>query len=101
MIVAVLTGLTVGLIGLVLAYLVYRVTERVCEKIVINHVRYHKIRVVSPDDSLFPTNVYLDGKKIEGVLSLNYHIGTKEIPRMTIELLANSIEIEGNYNVRV
>ena len=94
MIVAVLTGLTVGLIGLVLAYLVYFVTYRVCERITLDNSRFHRIRVVTPD-SMYPTHVYLDGRKLKGVRSVDYHISVEEIPTVTIEFYGQSIEMDG------
>lgn len=94
MIVAIITGVVVGLIGFLLAYLVYFVTYRVCERITLDNSRFHRIRVVTPD-SMYPTHVYLDGKKLKGVRSVDYHISVDEVPTVTIEFYGQSIEMDG------
>lgn len=99
MIVAIITGLIVGLIGLGLAYLVYYVTCKICERITLNNTYFHKIRVVSPDGGIIPTQVYLDGRKLDGVMSVDYHISTEEIPTVIIEMYGKEIDVNGVVDV--
>lgn len=103
MVVAMITGLIVGLIGLAIAYLVYFITAAICRRIdkkTIDNTRFHKIRIVSPNEySLIPTTVYLDGQKLKGVRSVSYHISLDEVPVVNIELIGENIEVEGVYRV--
>ena len=103
MIVSITVGLVVGLIGLIISYLVYFITAAICRRIdrkTIDNGRFHKIRIVSPNEySLFPTSVYLDGQKLKGVHSVDYHISVDEVPIVNIELIGGDIEVEGLYNV--
>ena len=101
--VAITAGLVIGLIGLAIAYLVYFITAAICRRIdkkTIDNTRFHKIRIVSSNGySLFPTTVYLDGQKLKGVQSVDYHISVNEVPIVNIELIGGGIEVEGLYNV--
>ena len=101
--VAITAGLIIGLIGLTTAYLVYFITAAICRRIdkkKIDNTRFHKIRIVSTNEySLIPTFVYLDGQKLKGVQSVDYHVSVNEVPVVNIELIGGSIEVEGLYNV--
>ena len=93
MYVAIMAGLFVGLIGLILAYIVYFITAEVCSRKSKKAITagMHNFRIVT----MFGTKVYMDGKELMGVRSIDYHISYDEVPTVKIELYGNVTEFNG------
>ena len=99
MIVSITVGLVVGIIGLAISYIVYFVTAAICKRIDSRTITdgMHKFRIVP----LFGrTKVYMDGKELMGVRSIDYHISYDEIPTVKIELAGNMTEFNGILEIR-
>ena len=97
--VAITAGLIIGLIGLTIAYLVYFITAAICKRIDSRVITdgMHKFRIVP----LFGrAKVYMDGKELMGVRSIDYHISYDELPIVKIELAGNMTEFNGILEIR-
>lgn len=99
MVVAMITGLIVGLIGLAIAYLVYFITAAICKWIDSRTITdgMHKFRIVP---MFGRTKVYMDGKELMGVRSIDYHISYDELPVVKIEFAGNMTEFNGILEIR-
>lgn len=97
--VAITAGLVIGLIGLTTAYLVYFITAAICKRIDSRTITdgMHKFRIV-PMFGI--TKVYMDGKELKGVRSIDYHISYDEMPTVKIELAGNMTEFNGILEIK-
>ena len=56
------------------------------------------IKINQPTENWLGTTVEIDGKKIERVKSVDYHVGVDETPEIRIEVLGTAgIELEADY----
>ena len=90
MLIAILTALVTLIIGMIGGYITFTLMAR--PKDLGGVSKFHNIRVCSPDGGILPTHVYIDGKEIHGVTSLDYHISIDEKPTVTIKGFASGIE---------
>ena len=99
MIVSITVGLVVGLIGLIISYLVYFITAAICNrrdrKAITNG--FHNFRVIP---FFGVSKVYMDGKELKGVRSVDYHISYDEIPTVKIEFVGYMTEFNGIFEVK-
>lgn len=52
----------------------------------------HNVRIEQENERV--ANVYIDGKKLEGVQYVNYRIGVNDIPVITIEFIPGTLNFD-------
>ena len=60
-----------------------------------------RVKVVNPNEGWMGTEYYIDGKKIERVKSVDFHVAVDEIPQFTFETMGlPDIDMGGDINFR-
>ncbi len=59
----------------------------------------HNIQITNSTGLGTDTKIFLDGKELEGVISLSYDISTGDLGRVHLEFFTNSIDINTEAEV--